>query len=173
MKHFGRRRSPKGPQPPEAGAVDHPGGGAAGANGHAACGASRQSAAYHRYMDALNSSVLYAREHDGRVAGAGRQPHPVGQQTSSAGRGRYQRKARQAGMGKAPAGAAGGRGCDPGLGRRQSSAAVGRCRSGAAIPLRETFGVFVAYTYPDGETYCYDTDNLGWDRVVDSLPSAG
>ena len=31
----------------------------------------------------------------------------------------------------------------------------------------------VAYTYPDGETYCYDTDTLGWDRVVDSLPSAG
>ena len=27
--------------------------------------ASRQSAAYHRYMDALNGSVLYAREHDG------------------------------------------------------------------------------------------------------------
>lgn len=47
------------------------------------------------------------------------------------------------------------------------------------VPIRggytpeETFGVFVAYTYPDGETYCYDTDNLGWDRVVDSLPSAG
>ena len=34
-------------------------------------------------------------------------------------------------------------------------------------------GVFVAYTYSDGETYCYDTGNLGWDRVVDSLPSAG
>ena len=47
------------------------------------------------------------------------------------------------------------------------------------VPIRggytpeETFGVFVAYTYPDGETYCYDTDNLGWDRVVDSLLSAG
>ena len=27
--------------------------------------ASRQSAAYRRYMDALNGSVLYAREHDG------------------------------------------------------------------------------------------------------------
>ena len=27
--------------------------------------ASRQSAAYRRYMDALNSSVLYAREYDG------------------------------------------------------------------------------------------------------------
>lgn len=47
------------------------------------------------------------------------------------------------------------------------------------VPIRggytpeETFGVFVAYTYSDGETYCYDTGNLGWDRVVDSLPSAG
>ena len=34
-------------------------------------------------------------------------------------------------------------------------------------------GVRWAYTYPDGETYCYDTGSLGWDRVVDSLPSAG
>ena len=87
--------------------------------------ASRQSAAYHRYMDALNGSVLS--EGEGVALDFG----------------------------------------DGSLLRLWE------------VPIRggytpeETFGVFVAYTYPDGETYCYDTGNLGWDRVVDSLPSAG
>lgn len=130
--------------------------------------ASRQSAAYHRYMDALNGSVLYAREHDGVWLEPGRQPHPL----SSAGRGRYQQKSSGRPEWQAPAGAAGGRGRDLDFGD-------GSLLRLWEVPIRggytpeETFGVFVAYTYSDGETYCYDTGNLGWDRVVDSLPSAG
>ena len=92
--------------------------------------ASRQSAAYRRYMDALNGSVLYAREHDGVwLERAGSRVH-----YPSAGRGRYQRKAPAGRNGKAPAGAAGGRGCDPGLRRRQSSAAVGGADPGRLYP---------------------------------------
>ena len=58
--------------------------------------ASRQSAAYRRYMDALNGSVLYAREHDGVwLERAGSRVHYP--QLAGAG---ISEKLRQAGMGK-------------------------------------------------------------------------
>ena len=82
--------------------------------------ASRQSAAYRRYMDALNGSVLYAREHDGVwLERAGSRVHYP--QLAGAG---ISEKLRQAG----------GRGCDPGLRRRQSSAAVGGADPGRLYP---------------------------------------
>lgn len=130
--------------------------------------ASRQSAAYRRYMDALNGSVLYAREHDGvwleRAGSRVHYPQLVGAGISE--------KLRQAGMGKRQQELPEGEGVTLDFGD-------GSLLRLWEVPIRggytpeETFGVFVAYTYPDGETYCYDTDNLGWDRVVDSLPSAG
>ena len=130
--------------------------------------ASRQSAAYRRYMDALNGSVLYAREHDGVwLERAGSRVHYP--QLAGAG---ISEKLRQAGMGKRQQELPEGEGVTLDFGD-------GSLLRLWEVPLRggytpeETFGVFVAYTYPDGETYCYDTDNLGWDRVVDSLPSAG
>ena len=130
--------------------------------------ASRQSAAYRRYMDALNGSVLYAREHDGVwLERAGSRVHYP--QLAGAG---ISEKLRQAGMGKRQQELPEGEGVTLDFGD-------GSLLRLWEVPIRggytpeETFGVFVAYTYPDGETYCYDTDNLGWDRVVDSLPSAG
>ena len=82
--------------------------------------ASRQSAAYRRYMDALNGSVLYAREHDGVwLERAGSRVHYP--QLAGAG---ISEKLRPAG----------GRGCDPGLRRRQSSAAVGGADPGRLYP---------------------------------------
>ena len=140
--------------------------------------ASRQSAAYRRYMDALNGSVLYAREHDGVWLGRGGRAapahHPAGSRVhypQLAGAG-ISEKLRQAGMGKRQQELPEGEGVTLDFGD-------GSLLRLWEVPIRggytpeETFGVFVAYTYPDGETYCYDTDNLGWDRVVDSLPSAG
>ena len=130
--------------------------------------ASRQSAAYRRYMDALNGSVLYAREHDGVwLERAGSRVHYP--QLAGAG---ISEKLRQAGMGKRQQELPEGEGVTLDFGD-------GSLLRLWEVPIRggytpeETFGVFVAYTYPNGETYCYDTDNLGWDRVVDSLPSAG
>ena len=76
--------------------------------------ASRQSAAYRRYMDALNGSVLYAREHDGVwLERAGSRVHYP--QLAGAG---ISEKLR----------------CDPGLRRRQSSAAVGGADPGRLYP---------------------------------------
>lgn len=130
--------------------------------------ASRQSAAYRRYMDALNGSVLYAREHDGVwLERAGSRIHYP--QLAGAG---ISEKLRQAGMGKRQQELPEGEGVTLDFGD-------GSLLRLWEVPIRggytpeETFGVFVAYTYSDGETYCYDTGNLGWDRVVDSLPSAG
>ena len=109
--------------------------------------ASRQSAAYRRRAG--------SRVHYPQLAGAG-----------------ISEKLRQAGMGKRQQELPEGEGVTLDFGD-------GSLLRLWEVPIRggytpeETFGVFVAYTYPDGETYCYDTDNLGWDRVVDSLPSAG
>ena len=119
-------------------------------------------------VDALNGSVLYAREHDGVwLERAGSRVHYP--QLAGAG---ISEKLRQAGMGKRQQELPEGEGVTLDFGD-------GSLLRLWEVPIRggytpeETFGVFVAYIYPDGETYCYDTDNLGWDRVVDSLPSAG
>lgn len=130
--------------------------------------ASRQSAAYRRYMDALNGSVLYAREHDGVwLERAGSRVHYP--QLAGAG---ISEKLRQAGMGKRQQELPEGEGVTLDFGD-------GSLLRLWEVPIRggytpeETFGVFVAYTYPDGETYCYDTDNLGWTGWWTACPLPG
>ena len=107
--------------------------------------ASRQSAAYRRYMDALNGSVLYAREHDGVwLERAGSRVHYP--QLAGAG---ISEKLRQAGMGKRQQELPEGEGVTLDFGD-------GSLLRLWEVPIRggytpeETFGVFVAYTYPDG-----------------------
>lgn len=93
--------------------------------------ASRQSAAYRRYMDALNGSVLYAREHDGVwLERAGSRVHYP--QLAGAG---ISEKLRQAGMGKRQQELPEGEGVTLDFGEAVFCG-CGRCRSGAAIPLR-------------------------------------